>query len=217
MLRAAVKINARQHHILAAKISTFFDGKLDGRTIALWGLAFKANTDDTREAPSISVINALTAAGARQYLTEQDTRVRELAGLLRSKSDDVVERVRALLEERPALPFIEVHSENYFAEGGAARALLRAARETYPVSLHGVGLALGSAVGLDDWHLDRLAALVREVDPVRVSDHACFARARDHCRTIVIEAVVRQVDADVDQFHGSKVPAAMRGGAACLI
>ena len=65
MLTAAVKVNMRQHQILAAKISTFFDGKLDGRTIALWGLAFKANTDDIREAPSISVINALTAAGAR--------------------------------------------------------------------------------------------------------------------------------------------------------
>jgi uncharacterized protein (UPF0276 family) len=84
---------------------------------------------------------------------------------------------RALLEGRPALPFIEVHSENFFAEGGAARALLRAARETYPVSLHGVGLALGSAAGLDGWHLDRLAALVDEIDPLRVSDHASFARA----------------------------------------
>ena len=65
MLAAAVKVNARQHEILAAKISTFFGGKLEGRTVALWGLAFKANTDDIREAPSISVINALTAAGAR--------------------------------------------------------------------------------------------------------------------------------------------------------
>jgi uncharacterized protein len=82
----------------------------------------------------------------------------------------------ALLEARPALAFVEVHSENFFAEGGAARALLRQARETYAVSLHGVGLALGSAAGLDAWHLDRLAALVREIDPVRVSDHACFAR-----------------------------------------
>jgi uncharacterized protein len=84
---------------------------------------------------------------------------------------------RALLEARPALPFIEVHSENFFGDGGAALALLAQARETYPVSLHGVGLALGSAVGLDDWHLDRLAALADRIDPVRVSDHACFARA----------------------------------------
>jgi len=80
-------------------------------------------------------------------------------------------------ERRPALGFLEVHSENFFAEGGAALAVLRGVRESHGVSLHGVGLALGSAAGLDDWHLDRLAALVAAVEPVRVSDHACFARA----------------------------------------
>ena len=83
---------------------------------------------------------------------------------------------QAVLEGRPALAFIEVHSENFFADGGAALAVLRQARETYPVSLHGVGLALGSAAGLDLWHLDRLERLVRRIEPVRVSDHASFAR-----------------------------------------
>jgi uncharacterized protein (UPF0276 family) len=87
------------------------------------------------------------------------------------------EHERDLLEGRPALPFIEVHSENFFADGGAALALLRRARQDYDVSLHGVGLALGSAAGLDAWHLDRLAALVRQIEPLRVSDHAAFARA----------------------------------------
>lgn len=82
-----------------------------------------------------------------------------------------------LLEQRPALGFVEVHSENFFADGGAALAVLREAREHYPVSLHGVGLSLGSAVGLDPWHLDRLARLVEHIEPVRVSDHASFARA----------------------------------------
>jgi uncharacterized protein (UPF0276 family) len=82
-----------------------------------------------------------------------------------------------LLETSPALGFVEVHSENFFADGGAALAVLRQARERYPVSLHGVGLGLGSAAGLDSWHLDRLALLVQRIDPVRVSDHACFARA----------------------------------------
>ncbi len=82
-----------------------------------------------------------------------------------------------LLETRPALDFLEVHSENFFADGGAALALLQQARATYPVSLHGVGLALGSAAGVDPWHLDQLARLAERIDPVRISDHACFARA----------------------------------------
>jgi uncharacterized protein (UPF0276 family) len=82
-----------------------------------------------------------------------------------------------LLETRPALDFLEVHSENFFADGGAALALLRQARATYPVSLHGVGLALGSAAGVDPWHLDQLAHLAERIEPVRISDHACFARA----------------------------------------
>jgi uncharacterized protein len=76
-----------------------------------------------------------------------------------------------------ALAFVEVHSENFFADGGAALATLHGVRETHPVSLHGVGLALGSAVGVDDWHLQQLARLVERIEPVRVSDHACFARA----------------------------------------
>jgi uncharacterized protein len=84
---------------------------------------------------------------------------------------------QALLAAPPPLPFVEVHSENFFADGGAALAVLEQARSHWDVSLHGVGLSLGSAAGLDPWHLDRLAALVQRVQPVRVSDHASFARA----------------------------------------
>ncbi len=83
----------------------------------------------------------------------------------------------AMLREPPSLGFIEVHSENFFADGGAALAMLHAARERWPVSLHGVGLSLGSAAGLDGGHLGRLARLVQRIEPVRVSDHASFARA----------------------------------------
>ena len=82
-----------------------------------------------------------------------------------------------LIERRPPLDFVEVHSENFFADGGAALAVLAEGRAIWPLSLHGVGLALGSAVGVDSWHLDRLARLVERIDPVRVSDHASFARA----------------------------------------
>ena len=81
-----------------------------------------------------------------------------------------------LLEARPALGFLEVHSENFFAVGGASMAVLERGRSEYPISLHGVGLSLGSASGLDAWHLNQLAQLVERVDPVRVSDHASFAR-----------------------------------------
>ncbi len=81
-----------------------------------------------------------------------------------------------LLESLPPLDFIEVHSENFFAQGGASLSLLKQARAHYVVSLHGVGLGLGSAAGVDDWHLDQLARLVQQIEPVRVSDHACFAR-----------------------------------------
>jgi uncharacterized protein len=81
-----------------------------------------------------------------------------------------------LLDQQPSLDFLEVHSENFFAEGGATLAVLQRARQDYPISLHGVCLSLGSALGLDPWHLDQLAALVQRIDPIRVSDHACFAR-----------------------------------------
>ena len=83
---------------------------------------------------------------------------------------------RAEGPQRPVLDFIEVHSENFFAEGGAALAVLARGRAHYPVSLHGVGLALGSAAGVDAWHLEQLARLVQRIAPLRVSDHACFAR-----------------------------------------
>ncbi|MGE0497308.1 MAG: DUF692 domain-containing protein [Ramlibacter sp.] len=81
-----------------------------------------------------------------------------------------------LLAQQPALDFLEVHSENFFGEGGAALAVLQQARAHYPISLHGVGLALGSAAGIDEAHLAQLQRLVSRIEPVRVSDHACFAR-----------------------------------------
>lgn len=83
-----------------------------------------------------------------------------------------------VLAELPDVAFLEVHSENFFAEGGAAAQVLRLGAQHYPISLHGVGLSLGSAAGLDAWHLAQLARLVAHTNPVRVSDHASFARAQ---------------------------------------
>ena len=84
---------------------------------------------------------------------------------------------REFRASRPTLGFVEVHSENFFNPHDAAAQVLAVVRQDYTVSLHGVGLALGSACGVDDAHLAQLAALVERIDPVRVSDHACFARA----------------------------------------
>ena len=78
---------------------------------------------------------------------------------------------------QPAVGFVEVHSENFFNPHDAAAQVLQAVRQDHAVSLHGVSLALGSACGVDPGHLERLAALVDHIEPVRVSDHACFARA----------------------------------------
>ncbi len=64
LMRAAERVNARQRRILFEKMNRFFGGALAGKRIALWGLAFKANTDDMREAPSLALIEALTGAGA---------------------------------------------------------------------------------------------------------------------------------------------------------
>jgi hypothetical protein len=80
---------------------------------------------------------------------------------------------RELLERRPALALVEVHSENYF--GGAASALLDRVRADYDVGLHGVGLSLGSADPLDERHLAKLEALARRIDPLFVSDHLSWS------------------------------------------
>jgi len=65
LLQAVEAVNKRQKQILFNKISDHFNGQLKGKTIALWGLAFKPNTDDMREAPSRALMEALWAAGAR--------------------------------------------------------------------------------------------------------------------------------------------------------
>jgi uncharacterized protein (UPF0276 family) len=80
-----------------------------------------------------------------------------------------------VLERRPPLGFLEVHSENFFGDGGAPLAWLERFRGAYPLSLHGVGLSLGSADGLDERHLAKLEALVRRFDPVLVSEHLSWS------------------------------------------
>ena len=90
---------------------------------------------------------------------------------------------RALLHEergdaKAPLNFVEVHSENFFAEGGVALQVLEKARALYDLSLHGVGLSIGSADSNDDAaaerHLTKLARLVARTEPELVSEHLCW-------------------------------------------
>ena len=81
-----------------------------------------------------------------------------------------------IMASRPALGFLEVHAENYMANGPALEDLLQL-RDHYPVSLHGVGLSLGSADGISRAHLNRLRMLVEEVRPRFISEHLSWSSA----------------------------------------
>ncbi len=65
ILNAVMKVNDLQKEILSTKIIKYFDGNLANKTIAVWGLAFKPNTDDIREAPALTIISRLLNKGAR--------------------------------------------------------------------------------------------------------------------------------------------------------
>ena len=82
------------------------------------------------------------------------------------------------LERQPDVGFIEVHAENYFGRGGLPRDVLRRARRDHALSLHGVGLSIGSTDPLDTAHLQRLAELVDELQPAFVSEHLCWTSHR---------------------------------------
>ena len=76
-----------------------------------------------------------------------------------------------ILAEPPAVAWLEAHSENYFALDGVACQALTRIRERFPLSLHGVGLSLGSTDPLNEPHLRKLGELVRRIEPALVSEH----------------------------------------------
>jgi uncharacterized protein (UPF0276 family) len=82
------------------------------------------------------------------------------------------------LECQPDVGFIEVHAENYFSRGGRPLNLLEQARRDHALSLHGVGLSIGSTDPLSPTHLQHLAELTARLQPAFVSDHLCWASHR---------------------------------------
>ncbi|MFN2643480.1 MAG: UDP-glucose/GDP-mannose dehydrogenase family protein [Burkholderiales bacterium] len=106
VVTAVEDVNEAQKHVLGHKVRARFDGKLRGRVIALWGLAFKANTDDMREAPSLALIDDLLAAGAsvRAYDPAAGAEARRLfAG---RGAVIIVENAMAALEGADALAIV---------------------------------------------------------------------------------------------------------------
>ena len=79
-----------------------------------------------------------------------------------------------VLKTRPDLAFFEVHAENYMTAGGAHHRYLEEIADLYALSVHGVGMSLGSAEGLDAAHLARFREVVTRYSPALVSEHlAC--------------------------------------------
>jgi uncharacterized protein (UPF0276 family) len=77
---------------------------------------------------------------------------------------------------RPPVGWLEIHPENFLANAHATELLLDLARD-YPISIHTVGVSVGSAHGLDAAHLERFAKLVERVDPFLVSGHLAWSTA----------------------------------------
>ncbi|TAM73618.1 MAG: DUF692 domain-containing protein [Candidimonas sp.] len=82
--------------------------------------------------------------------------------------------VARVLRDQPPVAWFETHTENLFAPGGPFQDAMARIRANYPLSLHGVGLSLGSADRLDTAHLRRLRELVDRYEPELVSEHLCW-------------------------------------------
>jgi uncharacterized protein (UPF0276 family) len=89
------------------------------------------------------------------------------------------EHFREIIESPQPLGFFEVHAENYMGAGGAPHAQLTALRERYALSIHGVGLSIGSMQPLDREHLARLKSLCDRYEPESFSEHLAWSTHDD--------------------------------------
>lgn len=81
----------------------------------------------------------------------------------------------AALRSEVLVDFVEVHAENFFADGGASLAVLDQAAMRFPISLHATALGLGSYAGVASLHVQKLRRLVERINPMLISDHAAHA------------------------------------------
>src|SRR5688572_14426665 len=124
VLGAVEHVNEEQKHVLSHKIQQRF-GTLTGKTFAVWGLAFKANTDDMREAPSLALIGDLAAAGAKVQAYDPAARIaaREVFG--KAAAVKIVDSAMAALEGADALAIVTEWQEFRSPDFGAIKAALK--------------------------------------------------------------------------------------------
>jgi UDPglucose 6-dehydrogenase len=127
LLAAVEDVNDAQKHVLGRKIKARFGEKLAGRRFALWGLAFKANTDDLREASSLTLIEDLTAAGAsvRAYDPAAGKEAKKL--FASQKLVEIVDSAAAALEGADALAVVTEWQEFRSPDFAAIKAKLKTA------------------------------------------------------------------------------------------
>jgi uncharacterized protein (UPF0276 family) len=101
--------------------------------------------------------------------------------------------------------WLEVHSENYLDQSGWDWHVLQQLRRDYPVSLHGVGLGLGSARGFSEAHLARVRELVRSVEPALVSEHLCWGAVADRQLNDLLPLTLDQAALDLLSARVSQV------------
>lgn len=85
--------------------------------------------------------------------------------------------IEEVLNAKPAIPWLEVLSDNYLTEGSVHQEYLLDISSHYPLTLHGVGMSLGGVDPLNQHYLDRLKHLADKVNPLWISDHLCWSSA----------------------------------------
>ena len=111
-----------------------------------------------------------------------------------------------VLENKPAVDWFELITENYLAPGGRPRAILRQVREHYPIVLHGLSFNIGSAESPDLDYLKQLKVLIKECEPAWVSDHICWTglhgkTSHDLLPIAYNEETLQQVSNKVNQIQ----------------
>jgi uncharacterized protein (UPF0276 family) len=116
--------------------------------------------------------------------------------------------ISEIIAARPAIGWLEVHAENYLG-GGPAPVRFDTIRQEYPLSLHGVGLSLGSAEGLADEHLWRLRALIVRTEPFLVSEHLSWSITGDAYLNDLLPLPYTEESLDIVVANVAKAQAAL--------